>query len=135
MHVACFSGRLFAKLVNSMEAKKPLLVPAKSSKIPLKMTPGLSSVGQANLAEEMTILLTPLTSERFTLSKSVTKKLKVQLGMYFKATGIANKSCLGMMTENSSWTVPESFATETEALKQLKVPGLLLLKKLGTYSI
>ena len=80
-------------------------------------TPGLSPVHQANTAEEMAILLTPLISKRFTLSKTVTKKLKV-----------ANDSFLSMMTEYSRWVVPESFAAKNQTLEQLTVPFLLLLK-------
>ena len=68
--------------------------------------PSLSPVHQAKTAKEMAILLTPLISKRFTFSKTVNKKLKVQLVLYFQATGIANDSCIGMMMEYSSWAVP-----------------------------
>ena len=80
-------------------------------------TPGLSPVHQANTTKEMEILLTPLISKRFTLLKAVTKKLKMQLGLYFQDTGIASESCIGMMMDYSSWAVPESFATENQALE------------------
>ena len=77
MDVACAGRRSFAELVGAMDAKKPVHVPVKSVKGVSKQTPGLSPVRQANTAEEMTVLLTPLISERFALSNSVTKKLRI----------------------------------------------------------
>ena len=63
------------------------------------------------------------------------KKLRVQLGLCFKATGIANKYCLEIMTESSRWAVSKSFATDNQYLEQLTVHTLLLLAKLATYSV
>ena len=103
--------------------------------MPLNLTLRLSLARQASSAEEMEILLTLLISKRLTLSKSFTKNMKVQLGLYFKAMGIAKETFLGMMTNHSSWAVPESFAAQTEALDQLAVPVLLLLTKLPTYYV
>ena len=107
----------------------------KSTKSISNQTPGLNPVYQANTAEEMAIVLTPLIRKRCNLSKSVTKKLKVQIRLYFQAIGAANKSCLGMVTESSSWAVLESIATDNQSLDQLTVPVLLLLTKLATYSV
>ena len=66
---------------------------------------------------------------------SVTKKLTVKVGLYFQASEIAYKYCIGMMTESSSYAVPDSFATEIQSLEQLTVPVLLFLTKLATYSV
>ena len=77
INLAGISGRLFTELVNLTEAKSPLLVPVKSAKIAPKLTPRLSPVHQANSAKEISILLSPLISERLTLLKLVTKNLKV----------------------------------------------------------
>ena len=135
MNVPGVGIRSFAELVNLIDSKKPSSVPIKSAKITSKKTPGLSLVHQSNTAEEMVILLTPLISERFSLSKSITNKIKVQLGIYFQATCIANQSCLGMMIESSSWAVLDSFETETQSLEQVTVLLLLLLTKLAKYSV
>ena len=59
----------------------------------------------------------PTISERFTLNKSAIKKLRNQLGLYFKSTGITNKSCLDMMTEHASWAAQNSFATDNKDLE------------------
>ena len=40
-----------------------------------------------------------------------------------------------MMTESSSWAVPETFATTSQYLEQLTVLVLLLLTKLVTYTV
>ena len=112
MNVAGVGGRSFAKLVNIRDAKKPTSVSIKSVKYASKQTPGIRPVRQANTVEEMTALLTPPISGQFILLYSVTKKLGVQLRLCFKATGIANESCLGMMTKPSSWAVPDSFVTD-----------------------
>ena len=40
-----------------------------------------------------------------------------------------------MVTESSSWAVPESFAISNQSLDQLTVPVILLLTKLATYSV
>ena len=61
----------------------------KITKIASKPTPSLSPVHQANTADKMVILLMPLISKKNNLSKTVTKKLKIQLRLYFQATGIA----------------------------------------------
>ena len=100
-NVSAVGRQSFAKLVNATDSRKPGSVPAKPEGVP-KKTPSLNPVHQANTAEEMAILITSLISKRFTLSNSVTKKIRIQLGLYFKATGIVNESCLGMMTESSS---------------------------------
>ena len=134
MNVAAVSGRSFAELINAIDARKSGSVPVKPKGAP-KKTPGISPVHQANTAEEIVIFLIPLISERFALSNRITKKLLTQLGMYFKATGIVNESCVGMMTKSSSWAVPESFAISGQSLKQLMVPVLLLLTKLVTYTV
>ena len=55
--------------------------------------------------------------------------------MYFKATGIGDESCIGLMTESSSWEVSESFAADRQSLEQLTVSVLMLLAKLATYSV
>ena len=75
MNVAAVTGgRSFADLVKATDVQKLSSVPVKPKGAP-KKTPGLSPVRQANTAEEMAILLTPLISKRFALSNSVTKKL------------------------------------------------------------
>ena len=130
-NVAAVGDSSFTELVNAMDSRKPASVTAKSKGTPKKIS-GLRLVRQANMAKEMTILLTPINSKRFALSNGVTKKLRTQLGLYFKNTGIVNKSFLGMMTESSSWAVPESFDTSGQSLEQLTVPVLLLLTKLST---
>ena len=104
---AVTGGRSFAKLIKATGAKKPRSVPAKPKGVP-KKTPGLSPVHQANTAEEMSVLLTPLISKRFVLSNTVTKKLHTQLALYFKVTGIVNKLCFRMVTESSSWECQNS---------------------------
>ena len=76
MKVASTVGRSFSELVKSTETKKPSSVSGKTVKAQAKITPGLSPVRQDNSAEEMMILLSPLTSEYFTLGKSATKKLR-----------------------------------------------------------
>ena len=134
MNIAAAGGWSFAELVNATNSRNPASVPVKSKGAP-KKTPGLSPVCQANTGKEMAILLKPLISERFALLNSVTKKLRTPLGIYFKATGIGNESCLGMMTESSSWVVLDSFATSGQSLEQLTVPALLLLTKLATYLV
>ena len=112
---AVTAGRSFADLVKATDPKLSS-VPVKPKGVP-KKTPGLSPVRQASTAEEMAILLTPLISEQFALLNSVTKKLLTQIGLYFKSTGIVNESCLGMMTQSSSWTVPDSFTTTSQPLE------------------
>ena len=127
------AGRSFTDLVKATDPKLSS-IPVKPKGAP-KKNPGLSPVHQASTAEEMAILLTPLISERFALLNSITKKLRTQLGLYFKSTGIVNEYCLVIMTESSSWAVPESFATTSQSLEQLTVPMLLLITKLATYTV
>ena len=135
MNVASTIGRSFAKLVKPTEIEKPSFVSGKIANAQSKLTPNLSPVHQANSAEEMAILLSPLISECFTLGKSATKKLRIQLGLYFKSMGITDELCLGMRMDHAIWAVPDLFATDTEALEQLMVPVILLLTKLATYSL
>ena len=110
MNVTAAGGRLFTELVNATASREPAYVPANYKGAPQK-NPGINPVHQANTVEEMAILLTPLISEQFALSNSVANKLRTQLGLYIKDTVIMNESCLGMMTESSSWVVQDSFAT------------------------
>ena len=135
MKLASTSCRFFVELINPTETKKSFSISRNTTKAQAKLAPGLSPVRQANSAKEMAILLSPHISERFTLDKLATKKMRSQLVLYFKSTRITDKSYLGMMTDHASWAVPDSFATDTEALEQLTVPVLLLLTKLSTYSI
>ena len=62
MKVASTTGRLFAKLVNSTEFKKPSSVHSKTTKAQSNLTFGLNPVRQANSAEEMAILLPELSA-------------------------------------------------------------------------
>ena len=134
MNVAAVTGgRSFTDLVKTTDTKLSS-IPVKLKGAP-KRSLGLSPVRQANTAEEMAILLTPLISERFALPNSVTKKLCTQLALYFKDMGIVNESCLGIMTDSSSWAVPESLSTTSQSLEHLTVPVLLLLTKLATYTV
>ena len=135
MNVAGTEGRSSTVLLSATDAKKSTSMPIMSVKGASKKITGLSPFHQANMTKEIVVLLTPLIYEQFALSNRVAKKLKAQLGIYFKATGIANVSCLGMMAEYSTWVVPESFATNNPSLEQLTVLVLLLLTKLATYSI
>ena len=90
MNVSTVSGLSFAELFIATDTRKFSYIPVKPKGAP-KKTLGLNPVRQANTAEEMSILLTPLISKRFSLSNTVTKKLLTQLGLYFKATGIIHK--------------------------------------------
>ena len=76
-NVAGAYRRSSSKLIDVTDAKKLTYVPVKSVKGLSKQVPGIRPVRQANTAEEMAVLLTPLITKRFALSNSITKKLRV----------------------------------------------------------
>ena len=84
---------------------------------------------------EMAELIAPLISNQFSMDTATAISFKMQLTAYFVCIGIANESCLSMMSSYASWVPPTTFQTTSQKYDLITVPVMMMLAKLATYAV
>ena len=84
---------------------------------------------------KMADLIAPLVTSQFSMHSATATKFRKQLSAYFLCIGIANKSCLSMMSSYASWVPPTNFSTQSQTYKLITVPVLMMLAKLASYAV
>ena len=83
----------------------------------------------------MAELIAPLIIDQFSMVTDATTEFKKQTSAYFLRIGIANESCLSMMSSYASWVPPNNFSTLTQTYELITVPVLMMLAKLASYAV
>jgi hypothetical protein len=69
------------------------------------------------------------------MDSATANSFKAQLTAYFVCIGIANESCLSMMSAYASWVPPITFQTEHQSYELITVPVTMMLSKLASYAV
>ena len=111
---------------NLVTVPKTVGHPVSVPKHPVQST--TTATNQGKMAD----LIAPLIIDQFSMHSVAATEFKKQLSAYFLRIGIANESCLSMMSSYASWVPPNIFSTLTQTYELITVPVLMILAKLAS---